>query len=145
MRTVYHILKQKGRGIFSIDPAATVYDAIAMMAEKEVGALLVMGKGQPVGIVSERDYTRKVILRDKSSKQTQVSEIMTSKVISAMSGHHIDECVNLMKAHHIRHLPVIDDGVVTGMLSLRDLFSAIIDDQASTIENLEHYVRGEVP
>ena len=145
MRTVNSIMKQKGGGIFSIDPGDTVYDAIAMMAEKEVGALLVMQEDHPVGIISERDYTRKVILKDKSSKQTRVADIMTSKVIWATSSHHIDECVNLMKAHHIRHLPVIDDGVVTGMLSLRDLFSAIIDEQASTIENLEHYVRGEVP
>ena len=145
MRTVRNILKAKGEGIYSIDPVDTVYDAIAMMAEKEVGALLVMQEGQPVGIISERDYTRKVILKDKSSKQTRVSEIMTSNVVSATSRHHIDECVALMKNHHIRHLPVIDQGVVTGMLSLRDLFSAIIDEQASTIENLEHYVRGEVP
>lgn len=145
MRTVNNILKQKGGGIYSVGPEATVYDAIAMMAEKEVGALLVMEDGQPAGIISERDYTRKVILKDKSSKQTRVAEIMTSNIISATSSHHIDECVNLMKEHHIRHLPVIDDGAVTGMLSLRDLFSAIIDEQASTIENLEHYVRGEVP
>ena len=145
MRTVRNILKAKRGGIYSIDPADTVFEAIAMMAEKEIGALLVMQQGQPVGIISERDYTRKVILKDKSSKQTRVSEIMTTDVISTTSGQQIDECVNLMKQHHIRHLPVIDDGAVTGMLSLRDLFSAIIDEQASTIENLEHYVRGEVP
>ncbi|MCY4429619.1 MAG: CBS domain-containing protein [Rhodospirillales bacterium] len=145
MRTVRNILKAKRGGIYSIDPADTVFEAIAMMAEKEIGALLVMQEGQPVGIISERDYTRKVILKDKSSKQTRVSEIMTTDVISTTSGQQIDECVNLMKQHHIRHLPVIDDGAVTGMLSLRDLFSAIIDEQASTIENLEHYVRGEVP
>ena len=144
MRTVHSILKRKGGHIYSIEPADTVYDAIAMMADREVGALLVMQQGGPVGIISERDYTRKVILKDKSSKQTRVSEIMTSNVISATSQHHIDECVALMKKHHIRHLPVIDDGMVAGMLSLRDLFSAIIDEQASTIENLEHYVRGEV-
>ncbi len=145
MRKVHNILKQKGGGIYSIDPVDTVFDAIAMMADKEIGALLVMQGGHPVGIISERDYTRKVILKDKSSKQTRVSEIMTSQVVSATSQHRIDECVALMKQHHIRHLPVIDEGVVTGMLSLRDLFSAIIDEQASTIENLEHYVRGEVP
>ena len=114
------------------------------MAEKEVGALLVMREGRLAGIISERDYTRKVILKDKSSKATQVSEIMTAEIVSATSSHLIDECVALMKRHHIRHLPVVDDGEVTGMLSLRDLFSAIIDEQAHTIENLEHYVRGEV-
>ena len=145
MSTVNSILKSKGGDIYSIDPDDTVYDAIALMAEKEVGALLVMRAGQPAGIISERDYTRKVILKDKSSKQARVSEIMTSKVISTTSGNSVQACVGLMKEHHIRHLPVIDDGAVTGMLSLRDLFSAIIDEQATTIENLEHYVRGEVP
>jgi len=144
MRTVRNILKAKGGGIYSIDPSETVYAAIAKMAEKEVGALLAMRDGHPVGIISERDYTRKVILKDKSSKQTRVSEIMTTSVITTTSAHHIDECIALMDEHHIRHLPVVDDGAVTGMLSLRDLFSAIISEQASTIENLEHYVRGEV-
>ena len=145
MRTVRNILNAKGESIYSIESVDTVYEAIATMADKEVGALLVMQEGHPVGIISERDYTRKVILKDKSSKQTRVSEIMTSNVISATSSHHIDDCVALMKEHHIRHLPVIDEGTVTGMVSLRDLFSAIIDEQASTIENLENYVRGEVP
>ncbi len=145
MSTVQSILKSKGGGIFSVNPEDTVYNAIAMMAEKEVGALLVMHEGHPVGIISERDYTRKVILKDKSSKQALVSEIMTSSVISATSEHSVQACVGLMKEHHIRHLPIIDGDAVTGMLSLRDLFSAIIDEQATTIENLEHYVRGEVP
>ena len=145
MRTVRNILKAKGGGIYSIAPEDTVYEAIAKMAEEEVGALLVLREGHPVGIISERDYTRKVILKDKSSKHTRVSGIMTTEVIYATSGHHVDECVALMQEHHIRHLPVMDEGAVTGMLSLRDLFSAIIDEQASTIEDLEHYVRGEVP
>ena len=115
------------------------------MAKKEVGALLVMEDGRPVGIISERDYTRKVILKDKSSKAALVAEIMTTQLISVTSAMHIDHCVALMKHHHIRHLPVIDDGEVTGVLSLRDLFSAIIDEQADTIKQLQHYVRGEVP
>ena len=145
MQLVQNIIRHKGGGIFSVAPGATVYEAIDTMAEKEVGALLVMDGGQPVGIISERDYTRKVILKDRSSKAALVSEIMTTGVISVTSEMHIDECVALMKRHHIRHLPVIDEGVVVGMLSLRDLFSAIIDEQADTIEHLEHYVRGEVP
>ncbi|MYE53183.1 MAG: CBS domain-containing protein, partial [Gammaproteobacteria bacterium] len=128
----------------SVAPSDTVYDAIAMMAEKEVGALLVVDAGRTAGIISERDYTRKVILKDKSSKQAQVREIMTTEVVSVTPEMHIDECVALMKKHHIRHLPVSENGVITGMLSLRDLFSAIIDEQADTIEHLEHYVRGEV-
>ncbi len=145
MQLVNNILKHKGGHIFSVTPNETVYNAIAQMAEKEVGALLVMEEGRPVGIISERDYTRKVILKDKSSKAAVVAEIMTTRLISVTSAMHIDDCVALMKRHHIRHLPVIDDGEVTGMLSLRDLFSAIIDEQADTIEQLQHYVRGEVP
>ncbi len=144
MQLVQNILKQKTGGIFSVAPTDTVYDAIAMMAEKEVGALLVVDAGRTAGIISERDYTRKVILKDKSSKQAQVEEIMTTEVVSVTPEMHIDECVALMKKHHIRHLPVSENGVITGMLSLRDLFSAIIDEQADTIEHLEHYVRGEV-
>lgn len=144
MQLVQNILKQKTGGIFSVAPSDTVYDAIAMMAEKEVGALLVVDAGRTAGIISERDYTRKVILKDKSSKQAQVREIMTTEVVSVTPEMHIDECVALMKKHHIRHLPVSENGVITGMLSLRDLFSAIIDEQAGTIEHLEHYVRGEV-
>ncbi|MCZ0944144.1 MAG: CBS domain-containing protein [Gammaproteobacteria bacterium] len=144
MQLVQNILKQKTGGIFSVAPSDTVYDAIAMMAEKEVGALLVVDAGRTAGIISERDYTRKVILKDKSSKQAQVREIMTTEVVSVTPEMHIDECVALMKKHHIRHLPVSENGVITGMLSLRDLFSAIIDEQADTIEHLEHYVRGEV-
>ncbi|MYF49594.1 MAG: CBS domain-containing protein [Gammaproteobacteria bacterium] len=144
MQLVQNILKQKTGGIFSVAPSDTVYDAIAMMAEKEVGALLVVDAGRTAGIISERDYTRKVILKDKSSKQAQVQEIMTTEVVSVTPEMHIDECVALMKKHHIRHLPVSENGVITGMLSLRDLFSAIIDEQADTIEHLEHYVRGEV-
>lgn len=144
MQLAQNILKQKTGGIFSVAPTDTVYDAIAMMAEKEVGALLVVDAGRTAGIISERDYTRKVILKDKSSKQAQVQEIMTTEVVSVTPEMHIDECVALMKKHHIRHLPVSENGVITGMLSLRDLFSAIIDEQADTIEHLEHYVRGEV-
>ncbi len=144
MQTVHKILKHKGDHIYSVDPIETVYEAIAIMAEKEIGALLVMQEGHPVGIISERDYTRKVILKDKSSKATRVSEIMTSELVTVDSHAHIDDCVALMNEHHIRHLPVIDEGVVVGMLSARDLFSAIINEQAHTIEHLEHYVRGEV-
>ena len=144
MQLVQNILKQKTGGVFSVAPSDTVYDAIAMMAEKEVGALLVVDAGRTAGIISERDYTRKVILKDKSSKQALVREIMTTDVVSVTPEMHIDECVALMKKHHIRHLPVAEGGVITNMLSLRDLFSAIIDEQADTIEHLEHYVRGEV-
>ena len=141
---VHKILTHKGDHIYSVDPIETVYNAIVIMAEHEIGALLVMQEAHPVGIISERDYTRKVILKDKSSKVTRVSEIMTSTLVTVDSHTHIDDCIALMNEHHIRHLPVIDEGVVVGMLSARDLFSAIISEQAHTIEHLEHYVRGEV-
>ena len=144
MQRVCEILSHKGNQIFSIDPLDTVYNAIAMMAEKEVGALMVVQNGGPVGIISERDYTRKVILKDKSSRETLVQEIMTSDLIMVSSREHVDECVSLMKQHHIRHLPVCDDDKITGVLSLRDLFSAIIDEQAHALEDLQHYVRGEI-
>ena len=144
MQRVCDILAHKGSHVYDIDPEATVYDAIGVMATREIGALLVTQNGNPVGIISERDYTRNVILKDKSSKDTRVSDIMTSDLITVSSHEHVDSCVSLMKQHHIRHLPVSDDGVVVGMLSFRDLFSAIIDEQAHVIEDLEHYVRGEV-
>ena len=98
---------------------------------------------QFIGIVSERDYARKVILEDKNSKQTRVSEIMTRDLIKVTSEDRIEDCVTLMKQHHIGHLPVIDAGIVVDVVSLRDLFNAIIDEQAFTIEQMEHYIRGE--
>ena len=103
----------------------------------------VMIEGKLVGIVSERDYARKVILKDKSSKRTRVSEIMTREVITVSSRDRVEACIEKMQTHHIRHLVVEDAGVVTGMLSLRDLFSEIIAEQAETIDHLEHYIRGE--
>lgn len=143
MKNVHDVLKRKGDDVWSIRPVDTVFDAISMMADREVGALLVMIDDQLVGIISERDYARKVILEDKNSKQTRVSEIMTRNVITVTSEDHIEDCVVLMKQHHIRHLPVIDAGIVAGVVSLRDLFTTIIDEQAFTIEQLEHYIRGE--
>lgn len=144
MKTVHEVLAHKDNRIRSVHPDDTVYDAIRMMADHEVGALLVMVDDQLKGIISERDYARKVILKDKSSRQTQVAEIMTHDVVGATSYDRVGECISKMKDHHIRHLPVIDDGTVVGMLSLRDLFSTIIEDQASTIDQMEHYIRGEV-
>ena len=144
MKLVHELLQHKGNHIWSVEPEAWVYDAIEMMAEREVGALLVMQGAKVVGIVSERDYARKVILKDKSSKETRVSEIMSREVLHVDQHRHVNECVQIMKDNHIRHLPVIEDGIVIGMLSLRDLFSTIIDDQASTIDQLQHYIRGEV-
>ncbi len=145
MKSVSDVLRHKGScPVWSAVPTDTVFSAIATMAEREVGALLVLQNDKLVGIVSERDYTRKVILRDRSSKDTHVSEIMTYDVIEVSPHDQIADCVKLMKDHHIRHLPVMDAGRVVGVLSLRDLFSEIIDEQADTIDQLQHYIRGEV-
>ena len=145
MKSVSDVLRHKGAtSVWSVLPTDTVFSAIATMAEREVGALLVMQNDNLMGIVSERDYTRKVILRDRSSKDTHVSDIMTHDVIEVSPLNGIADCVKLMKDHHIRHLPVTDAGKVVGMLSLRDLFSEIIDEQADTIDQLQHYIRGEV-
>jgi len=145
MKSVNDVLRHKGAThVWSVVPTDTVFSAIATMAQREVGALTVMQNDKLVGIVSERDYTRKVILRDRSSKDTHVSEIMTYDVIEVAPHDQIANCVKLMKDHHIRHLPVLDAGKVVGMLSLRDLFSEIIDEQADTIDRLQHYIRGEV-
>ncbi|MDH3641295.1 MAG: CBS domain-containing protein [Gammaproteobacteria bacterium] len=144
MKTVHEVLAHKDNRLRRVHPDDTVYDAIRMMADHEVGALLVMVDDELKGIISERDYARKVILKDKGSKHTSVAEIMTQEVVAATSHDKVGDCVTKMKDHHFRHLPVIDDGVVIGMLSLRDLFSTIIEDQASTIDQMEHYIRGEV-
>lgn len=145
MKTVQDVLSHKGNSeIWSVAPIATVFDAIEMMSEKHVGALPVIQEHKLVGIISERDYARKVILKDKSSRGTRVSEIMTQQVITVERTNRVDECVNLMQTNHIRHLVVTDKGQVTGMISLRDLFTEIIDEQADTIGKLEGYIRGEV-
>ena len=152
MKTVHDVLQHKSRleggpggneqGVFSITPIASVYEAIEMMSDRHVGALPVMIDDKLVGIVSERDYARKVILKDKASKQTRVSEVMTREVVTVTRQDRIADCVELMTSHHIRHLVVVDEGVVTGMLSLRDLFVEIIDEQSETIDQLEGYIRG---
>ena len=145
MKTVQDVLTHRGGSeVWSVSPIVTVYEAIEMMSEKQVGALPVIQEHKLVGVISERDYARKVILKDKSSRGTRVSEIMTQDVITVERTSRIDQCVNLMLTNHIRHLVVTDKGQVTGMISLRDLFTEIIDEQADTIGKLEGYIRGEV-
>lgn len=144
MKTVHDVLHHKKQdGIWSVAPISTVYEAIKIMSEHHIGALPVIQEKKLVGIISERDYARKVILKDRSSKGTRVSEIMTRDVVSVTESNRIDECIQLMKSNHIRHLVVVDDGEVVGILSLRDLFIEIIDDQAEKIDHLEHYIRGQ--
>ena len=136
------VLKQKPREIWSIGPDDSVYGAIEMMAERRVGALLVMEGGVLLGIVSERDYARKVILQGRSSKETSVAEIMSSPVISVSPRDTVGHCMRLITDHRIRHLPVVETGEVVGVISIGDLVNCIITEQATTIRQLEAYIGG---
>lgn len=136
------ILQSKGRKIWSVAPEATVYDAIALMAEKSVGALLVVADEKLVGIISERDYARKVMLQGRSSKDTRVNEIMTREVITATPESTIDECMRTISSRKVRHLPVLDNGELMGVISIGDLVKAIIAQQAETIDHLHAYIAG---
>jgi len=139
------VLEGKGGEVWSVSPTATVYQAIELMAEKGVGALLVLEEGKLVGIISERDYARKVILKGKSSRETQVREIMSDRVICAAPEQTVDDGMKLMTAHRIRHLPVVEAGNVIGVLSIGDLVKWIITAQEETIGQLESYITGKYP
>lgn len=145
VENVHLILKNKGSQIWSLAPDATVYEAISTMAEKNVGALLVVSEGKLVGIISERDYARKVILKDKSSRKTLVGDIMTSPVITVTPGHTLDECMQIMTDNRIRHLPVLEGEKLVGAISIGDLVKAIISTQAETIQQLDNYITGKYP
>ena len=145
VETVRSILKSKGSQVWSIDPEATVYDALALMADKGVGALPVVTEGALVGMFSERDYARKVILKGKSSMDTRVREIMTSPVFTTAPEKTVDDCMRLMTRHRVRHLPVMDGGRLVGVVSIGDLVNAIISAQAATIDQLHAYIAGQYP
>lgn len=142
MKTVKDILKVKGRDVWSIGPGTSVYDVMKIMADREVGALMVMEGTKLIGIISERDYARKVILQGRSSKNTQVKEIMTTHVMYARNEQTVDECMALMTEKRIRHLPVINEGQLIGVISIGDLVKSIIDEQRFVIEQLERYISG---
>ena len=143
--SIRFILEHKSRDVWSLPPEASVYEAIQMMSEKQVGALLVMGNHQLVGFISERDYARKVILQGRSSRDTLVSEIMSSPVTTVSPAQTIDECMRLMTANRIRHLPVVEHGRVSGIVSIGDLVRWIISSQEETIHQLHSYIAGAYP
>jgi len=143
--SVQSILDRKGGGALSATPDAYVYDAIKVMADNSVGALLVIEKDELVGILSERDYARKVILEGKSSKKTLVREIMVSPVQFVTPDCTVDEAMSIMTNERIRHLPVLSGGRVAGIVSIGDLVRTIVDEQAATIEHLHAYITGQYP
>ncbi len=143
--TIRLILKEKGQNVWQVSPDASVYDAIEIMAEKHAGALMVVLDGGLVGVVSERDYARKVILQGKSSRQTQVKEIMTSPAIFVTPDQTVEEGMRIMTENRIRHLPVVEDGVVLGVVSIGDLVKWIISAQQQTILQLHSYISNSYP
>ncbi len=142
MKTVRDILEVKGRMVWTVDPGSTVFDALSLMAEKEIGALVVLDEARVAGIISERDYARKVILHGRASLTTRVEEIMTSHVAYTHLDQSIEECMAIMTDKRIRHLPVLQDGKLIGIISIGDLVKAIIADQKFMIEQLERYITG---
>jgi CBS domain-containing protein len=144
MRTVEQILRSKGNAFWSVTPDTMVYDALKLMAERDVGALLVLeSETRLVGIISERDYARKVILKGKSSLDTPVREIMTHPVVGVLPERTVEDCMALMTARRIRHLPVLVDGLVVGVVSIGDLVKASLDEKDFLIKQLETYITGD--
>jgi CBS domain-containing protein len=140
--TISEILDDKGSQVWSVCPDTIVFDAIQMMADKNVGALAVLDGDRLVGILSERDYTRKVVLLGKSSKSTQVREIISGQVVTVTKDSTVEDCLKLMTKHRVRHLPVLQDGKLTGLVSIGDLVNAVISMQRTTIEQLQTYISG---
>lgn len=142
MGKVRNILQKKGTSTFSVQPATTVYHALELMVQKNIGSLLVCDEGKFVGIFTERDYARKVILKGKTSKETMIGEIMTENPVTVTPDENIDECMKIMTDKHIRHLPVLQDGELVALISIGDVVKYVIDEQREIIEDLEHYITG---
>ena len=142
MKTVHQLLETKGRAVVSVSPGAKVIDALRVMAEREIGAVLVVDNDRLVGVMSERDYARKVILKGKSSQDTYVREIMTERVVYVRPQQTVPECMALMTNKRVRHLPVLEDDRLVGVLSLGDLVKETISEQQFIIQQLENYIHG---
>ena len=142
MKTISQFLAQSKRPVYSVDPNATVREALELMAQHNIGAVLVLEGRTLAGIFSERDYARKVALKGKSSNETKVSDVMTAKVITIDTKHSIDQCMQIMTDNHIRHLPIVDDLQVMGLISIGDVVQEMISYQKSMIEQLQKYISG---
>lgn len=140
--SIHEILDHKGNAVWTVSPDNTVFEAIQLMSEKNVGALLVTERGRLVGIVSERDYTRKVALKGKTSKDLRVRDIISENVVSATPRHTVEECMRLMTENRVRHLPVLEGDALLGVVSIGDLVNWIISAQSTTIRQLETYISG---
>ena len=143
--TVSSVLRNKDRNVIFIAPEASVYEAISLMAQNSIGALLVVANGILVGILSERDYARKVVLQSRSSKDTLVHDIMSCPVITVTPGHTVEECMLLMTEKRIRHLPVVEGSTIAGIVSIGDLVRCVITVQGETIQYLQQYIAGPYP
>ncbi|WP_256008988.1 CBS domain-containing protein [Desertivirga xinjiangensis] len=140
MKTVQHILQNKKRGIFSVRPELSVYEALEVMMDKNISALLITEGKVLLGIFTERDYARKIILQGKASRETSIKDVMSRKVMTVTVNTTIDECMKIMTENHIRHLPVVENTEVTGMISIGDLVKCIMEAQEATIKQLENYI-----
>jgi CBS domain-containing protein len=141
MKTVGDVINKKGSQVWSVTPSTTVYDVLELMAEKEIGAVVVLDGGQPIGIFSERDYARQVVLKGRTSKDTPVREVMASRIVFVRPEQRIEDCMALMTDKHVRHLPVLQQGTLAGMLSIGDVVKEMISEKEFIIEQLANYIQ----
>jgi CBS domain-containing protein len=142
MMTIKHVLAQKGRDVHAIPPDATVFDALNLMAQHNVGSLAVLENGTLVGLITERHYAREIVLKGRTSPGTRVRDVMSTKVVFARPDQTVEECMAIMTAKAVRHLPVLEDGRLVGLVSIGDMVKSVIGDQQFTIEQLERYIHG---